>query len=206
MTELWFASGNQGKTNEMKMLLNRLISSGKLALHTQNELKVFSQPPENGDSFTANARIKARALKSVKTGVWVVAEDSGLMVDGLGGIPGIHSARYAGPKASDGENTAKLLKMMTIRPMENRNASFISAIVAFDPQGKEYVFEGKMEGEIAKASRGTQGFGYDSVFIPVGETKTLAELGTAFKNKISHRAKAVTQFMEVLEQGLEAHA
>ena len=197
--ELWFASGNQGKTNEMKMLLNRLISAGRLKLHTQNELPVFSQPPENGDSFVANARIKARALKSVKSGVWVIAEDSGLAVEGLGGLPGIHSARYAGPKASDGENIAKLLKMMTIRPMNSRKGAFISTIVAFDPEGKEYVFDGRMEGEIAKAARGTQGFGYDSVFIPEGETKTLAELGVAFKNKVSHRAKAVTQFMEVLE-------
>lgn len=203
MTELWFASGNQGKTNEMKMLLNRLIGSGQLALHTQSELPVFSQPPENGDSFVANARIKSRALKSVKTGVWVVGEDSGLAVEGLGGLPGIHSARYAGPKASDGENIAKLLKMMTIRPMQNRKAAFVSTIVAFDPSGKEHVFEGRMEGEIAKAPKGTTGFGYDSVFIPEGETKTLAELGLAFKNKVSHRAKAVAQLMAVLETGLE---
>jgi XTP/dITP diphosphohydrolase len=206
MIELWFASGNQGKTNEMKMLLNRLIGSGKLKLHTQNELPVFSQPPENGDSFVANARIKARALKSVKSGVWVIAEDSGLAVEGLNGLPGIHSARYAGPKASDGENNVKLLKMMAIRQLANRKAAFVSTIVAFDPQGTEYVFDGRMEGEIAKVSRGTQGFGYDSVFIPEGETKTLAELGTAHKNKISHRAKAVIQFMEVLERGLDLNA
>lgn len=200
MQEIWFASGNNGKINEMKMLLNRLIGSGALELHAQSELPVFSQPPENGDSFVANARIKARALKAMKPGTWVFGEDSGLAVEGLNGLPGIHSARYAGPKAQDMENVAKLLKMMTLKPMSNRNASFISVIVAFDPAGNEHVFEGRLEGEISKNARGTQGFGYDPVFVPPGETKTLAELGLAFKNKVSHRAKATAQFIELLEK------
>ena len=200
--EIWFASGNQGKTNEMKMLLNKLISSGQLELHTQGELPVFSQPPENGDTFLANARIKAKALKAMKPGHWVFGEDSGLAVEGLNGLPGIHSARYAGPKAQDSENMAKLLKMMTLRPMPNRKAAFVSTIVAFDPQGTEHIFEGRLEGEIAKAMKGNQGFGYDPVFLPEGETKTLAELGLAFKNKVSHRAKAAAGLMTLLESSL----
>jgi XTP/dITP diphosphohydrolase len=200
--ELWFASGNQGKINEMKMLLNRLISGGALELHAQSELPVFSPPPENGDSFLANARIKAKALKAMKPGTWVMGEDSGLAVDGLNGLPGIHSARYAGPKASDGENIAKLIKMMTIRPIANRKASFLSTLVAYDPVGQEHVFEGRLDGEIAKAASGTSGFGYDPVFIPSGETKTLAELGLAYKNKVSHRAKAAAQLIEIIEKNL----
>jgi XTP/dITP diphosphohydrolase len=200
--EIWFASSNIGKTNEMKMLLNRLIGEGRLNLHSQTELPVFSQPPENGDSFVANARIKARALKAMKPGTWVFGEDSGLAVEGLNGLPGIHSARYAGPKAQDAENVAKLLKMMTLKPMTTRNAAFVSVIVAFDPEGQEHVFEGKLEGEIAKAARGSAGFGYDNVFIPTGETKTLAELGLAHKNKISHRAKATAPFIELLEKSV----
>lgn len=200
--ELWVATGNQGKLNEFKMLLNRQVQIG-LNLHAQSELPVFSPPPENGDSFVANARIKARALKSVKPGTWVVADDSGLAVEGLNGLPGIHSARYAGPNARDGENNAKLLKMMTLRPMASRKAAFVCVIVAFDPSGQEHVFEGRLEGEIAKAARGTTGFGYDPVFIPTGETQTLAELGIAFKNKISHRAKALAQLAPLLEKGLE---
>lgn len=199
-TEIWFASGNQGKTNEMKMLLNKLISSGQLEFHTQAELPVFSAPPENGDSFLANARIKARSLKAMKAGHWVFGEDSGLAVEGLNGLPGIHSARYAGPKAQDSENMAKLLKMMTLRPMANRKAAFVSTIVAFDPHGTEHIFEGKIEGEIAKNVRGNQGFGYDPVFIPEGEQKTLAELGVAFKNKVSHRAKAVSGLLALIEK------
>jgi XTP/dITP diphosphohydrolase len=206
MIELWFASGNQGKINEMKMLLNRLIGDGSLQLHSQSELPVFSAPPENGDSFVANARIKARSMKAMKPGIWVMGEDSGLMVEGLNGLPGIHSARYAGPKASDGENVAKLLKMIAIRQIANRKAAFISVIVAFDPEGNEHIFEGRMEGEIAKAARGTTGFGYDPVFIPEGETKTLSELGLAHKNKISHRAKAVTEMMSALDNVLNNQA
>lgn len=197
--ELWIATGNQGKLNEFKMLLNRVVGQG-LNVHSQSELPVFSPPPENGDSFVANARIKARALKAVKPGTWVMGEDSGIAVEGLGGIPGIHSARYAGPKASDAENTAKLLKMLTIRHVANRKASFISAIVAYGPDGTEYVFEGRLDGEVAKTQKGGAGFGYDSVFIPEGETKTLGELGLAFKNRVSHRAKAVQQLMTELEK------
>jgi XTP/dITP diphosphohydrolase len=197
-TELWFASGNQGKINEMKMLFNRLISTGKISLHSTLELPVFHAPPETGDSFLANARIKARSLKAMKPGIWAMAEDSGLVVEGLGGLPGIHSARYAGPKASDGENVAKLLKMMTIRMIANRKAAFLSTIVAFDPEGGEHVFEGRLEGAISTNVRGTTGFGYDPVFVPDGETKTLAELGLAFKNKISHRALAAQPLMALL--------
>lgn len=127
-----------------------------------------------------------------------MGEDSGLTVDGLGGLPGIHSARYAGPKAADAENVAKLLKMMTIRRVATRKASFVSTIVAYDPSGTEHIYEGALEGEIAPAARGTAGFGYDSVFIPSGETMTLAELGLAYKNKVSHRAKAIAKLIEDL--------
>lgn len=210
MKEIWFASSNIGKTNEMKMLLNRLINDGRLVLHSQGELPVFSAPPETGTTFEANARIKAKSLKAMKPGTWVFGEDSGLAVEGLNGLPGVHSARYAGPKAQDAENVAKLLKMMTLKQMANRKAAFISCIVAYDPEGQEHVFEGKLEGEIAKAAKGTAGFGYDPVFVPpmqengqeTGQTKTLAELGLGFKNKISHRAKASAPFIALLESRL----
>lgn len=192
--ELWIATGNQGKLNEFKMLLNRV----PIELHAQSELPVFSAPPENGDSFLANARIKARALRSVKNQSWVLAEDSGLTVEGLGGLPGIHSARYAGPKASDLENTAKLLKMVQIRTAMNRKAAFVCTMVVFSPTGEEFVFEGRLNGEIAKAQKGSSGFGYDNAFIPEGQTQTLAELGLAFKNKVSHRAKAIELMLEKL--------
>lgn len=197
--EIWIATSNNGKLNEFKMLLNHAVNEQMLDIHSQGELPVFSQPPENADSFVGNARIKARALKAMKPGKWVMGEDSGLAVEGLGGLPGIHSARYAGPKAQDAENVAKLLKMMTLRPMNSRKGAFVSVIVAFDPAGNEHVFEGKLQGEIAKAQKGTTGFGYDNVFIPDGEQKTLAELGLAYKNKVSHRALATNQLIAILK-------
>jgi len=192
--ELWIATGNQGKLNEFKTLLNRT----RFEVHSQGELSVFAAPPENGDSFLANARIKAKALRSIKNHNWVLGEDSGLEVTGLGGLPGIHSARYAGPKARDSENNAKLLKMMQIRQVRDRSARFRSVIVVFNPAGEEMVFEGSMNGQIALKEQGKAGFGYDSVFIPEGQTQTLAELGLAEKNRISHRAAAVRLLIEKL--------
>ncbi len=172
----------------------------KVELHSVLELKTYAAPPENGQTFTDNARIKAKTLKAIKPGVWVVADDSGLEVEGLGGLPGIHSARYAGPKASDGENVAKLLKMLQIRSPLNRKAMFRCVLVAYDPQGQEHVIEGTVSGQISDRVRGTTGFGYDPVFIPEGRSQTFSELGLAVKNQLSHRAKAIRELTALIEQ------
>jgi XTP/dITP diphosphohydrolase len=199
MIALWLATGNRGKVIEFKTLLSHL------EIHAQSELPVFSSPPETGKTFEENARIKARALKAVKTGVWVIGEDSGLEVEGLNNMPGIHSARYAGPKAQDAENIAKLLKMMSLRSAQNRKAHFVCCIVAYSPDGKEYIFHGRMNGNISTKVTGVDGFGYDSVFIPEStlldsaqQTQTLAQLGVTLKNKISHRAEAIRKLVEVI--------
>ena len=120
------------------------------------------------------------------------------MVDGLEGYPGIFSARYAGDNAGDSENVAKVLKMLGLRSPQNRKAKMVSCIVAISPSGEEYVCEGTVEGEISKKVSGSEGFGYDVCFIPEGESKTFAELGMAFKNKTSHRARAIFKLKEVL--------
>lgn len=190
--EIWIATGNKGKVQEYDLLLKEL---GAIALHTQGELSAFSPRPEDGKTFLENARIKAKTLKAVRYKDWVFGEDSGLEVEGLGNLPGIHSARYAGARASDNENIAKLLKMMTIRPMANRRARFVCSLVVLTPEGEEWSFEGIMPGEIAKAPRGQLGFGYDPVFVPDGQTQTLAELGPGFKVTKSHRALAFHQFV-----------
>ena len=194
MTELWVATTNQGKLSEFKSLL----SDKGIQLHSAAEIKVYSSPPETGATFVDNARIKARTLKSMKPGVWVVADDSGLEVDGLGNMPGVHSARYAGPKASDAENNAKVLKMLQIRSPLNRKARFVCVFVAFDPSGKEYILDGTIEGNISERAIGQAGFGYDAIFMPQGETKTFGELGLAFKNRISHRGQAIRKLAEIL--------
>ena len=192
--EVWVATGNSGKLREFRFLLREL----SVDLHGQNELDFFSPPPENGDSFLANAQIKARALAAVKPGVWVIADDSGLCCEGLGGLPGIHSARYAGDKAKDTDNQAKLLKMLQMRTT-NRKAHFHCSLVAISPAGEEIQVEGQLLGQIARKQSGQGGFGYDPVFIPEGYEKTLAELEPQEKNKISHRAQAMARLLPRLQ-------
>jgi XTP/dITP diphosphohydrolase len=191
--ELWIATGNKGKVSEYKILLNELP---ELKVFTQADIASFTPRPEDGKTFLDNARIKAKTLRAVKNNVWVLGEDSGLEVEGLNNLPGIHSARYAGPKASDSENVSKLIKMMTLKPMANRNAKFVCSTVVFTPTGEEWVFTGEMKGTIASKPAGLHGFGYDPVFIPEGQTQTLAELGSGYKTQHSHRSQAVKQFLE----------
>lgn len=193
--ELWLATSNKGKVEELKNLLNEL----PIEIHTQDEMSFFSQPPEDGDSFEANARIKAKALHAMKPEAWTLADDSGIVVDGLGGLPGIHSARYAGPQARPSENNAKLLKMMQLRSATNRKAHFHCTLVAISPEGKEYVFDGQLHGQVAKVANGQGGFGYDPIFIPENESRTLAEMSAGEKNAISHRSQALKAFREVLK-------
>ena len=123
--EIWIATGNKGKLEEFKLGLKPLLATQQdIQIFSQSDLKTFTPMPENGDSFVANARIKAKSLKAMKPNCWIIADDSGLEVHGLGNLPGIHSARYAGPHARDSENVAKLLKMMQIRNVNPRTAQF----------------------------------------------------------------------------------
>lgn len=197
---IWIGTGNKGKLSELKILLERDIPGVKV--FSLQDLPIYSAPPENGETFLDNARIKAKSLKAMRPNDWVMADDSGLMVEALNNLPGVHSARYAGPKAQDRENTAKLLKMMQIRAVNNRNAKFVCTLMVLTPptpthpKGEEWVFNGEMKGSIGKNVVGTMGFGYDPVFIPEGQTQTMAELGHGFKNKHSHRALALMQFIE----------
>lgn len=196
--EIWFSTQNDGKLQEFRELLRAL----PLEIHSASEMSYFSSPPENGDTFVANARIKARALRSIKDKAWVVADDSGLVVAGLDGLPGVHSARYAGANARASENNAKLLKMMALKSADKRQAHFVCCLVAFTPEGEEIICEGQLTGEIAKVARGQNGFGYDPVFIPTGYDKTMAELSKGEKNSISHRAQAMAQLVEHLKSRL----
>jgi XTP/dITP diphosphohydrolase len=192
--ELWVSTTNQGKLNEFRNILG-----GQVELHAVGEFKFYSAPKEDGQTFADNARIKAKTLRALKSGVWVVADDSGLEVEGLGGLPGIHSARYAGEKASDGENVAKLLKMMQIRSAANRAAQMTCVLVAYDPSGAEHLISGSVKGQIATSVRGQSGFGYDPVFCPEGQSKTYAELGPAEKNRTSHRSQAIRELWRLMQ-------
>jgi XTP/dITP diphosphohydrolase len=191
--ELWIGTTNKGKLSEFNLLIQRIAP--EIKVKSLQDLPSYVQPPENGKTFLENAQIKARSLRSMRPGQWILAEDSGLEVTGLGGLPGVHSARYAGPKASDSENVAKILKMIQLKAVTDKAARFLCTIVAFDPEGKEHQFVGEMKGVIARTPAGQLGFGYDPVFVPEGQTKTLAELGPGYKAINSHRTEAGKQLL-----------
>jgi XTP/dITP diphosphohydrolase len=159
-------------------------------------------PPETGDSFLENARAKARFARSrADGGSWVAGEDSGLEVDGLGGRPGIRSARFAGEEATDEKNVRRLLAELADVAGAARRARYVCELVCVGPEGEEVAARGTLEGAIAIAPRGGGGFGYDPVFVPQGETRTVAELGDAWKAEHSHRARAARAVRERLGEG-----
>lgn len=148
----------------------------------------FSDIVEDGETFAENARKKAHQI-CAQTGLPVLAEDSGLEVQALGGAPGVRSARFAGAHKDSAAHIEKLLELL--KDKEDRCARFRCVAVLLWPDGEEFLSEGVLEGQIAWTPRGTRGFGYDPVFIPNGYEKTLAELGPTIKNRISHRRRAL---------------
>jgi XTP/dITP diphosphohydrolase len=190
------ASGNPHKLRELRALLPGW---------TLEPLVAAGMPEETGRTFAANAEAKARFARAVSgRGAWVVGEDSGLEAEGLGGRPGIHSARYAGADASDEENVAKLLGELRGVSGDRRRARYISELVLLSAEEDEFRGTGTLEGRIADAARGTGGFGYDPVFVPEGETRTVAELGDEWKRANSHRARAASALLAAVgSAGLE---
>jgi len=192
------ATRNQHKLREMAELLPGVDLK---PLPAEVEL-----PPETGDTFEANALIKARAAHAA-TGEVTIADDSGIEAADLGGAPGIYSARYAGEGASDETNLAKLLREVDAAGGERR-AAYVCAIALIDDDGHEYVFEARCEGTLLRETRGSGGFGYDPAFVPDetghSDDRTMAELPPEEKNAISHRGKAVRMLARHL--GLEAEA
>lgn len=188
---IWIATSNKGKAKEFKLLLPNA------QLYFLKDIKSYKSPEETGSSFEENARIKAQALRKYKPKEWVIGEDSGLIVPALNKAPGIYSARYAGPHATDEENLNLLLKNMKHLKEEKRSAAFISYIIALSPEEKEYSVEGKIEGSIShKPLKGHEGFGYDPVFVPKKENQSMAQLGLEYKNHYSHRAQAIQLFLK----------
>lgn len=150
--------------------------------------------PETADTLEGNALQKARFVKE-KFGLDVFADDTGLMVDALGGAPGVYSARYAGPQRNAGDNMLKLLG--ELEGGENRSARFVTAIALLSGD-TEHLFTGEVEGEIIEDLRGDGGFGYDPVFMPEGYSETFAEMDAETKNSISHRGRAFRKLIEYL--------
>jgi XTP/dITP diphosphohydrolase len=163
---------------------------------TIEPLDVDDYPPETADTYYGNARIKADFGRSrAPAGSWVLAEDSGIEVAALGGRPGVHSSRYA-PEGAPA--IAKLLAELD--GVEDRSARYVSELVALAPDRREVRGTGVFEGNIADAPRGSEGFGYDPVFVPEGEERTVAELGDAYKAEHSHRARSARALREALDE------
>lgn len=188
--KLIFASHNQNKVLEINSLLK-----GIAEVHSLNDIGIFEEIPETGITLKENASIKARACYDL-TGLHVFADDTGLEVEALNGEPGVFSARYAGPEKLAWKNMEKL--MNELEAHENKKARFVTFISLIVNQ-EEYFFEGEINGTIIHEMRGSNGFGYDPIFVPDGETRTLAEMSSEEKNKISHRAKALEKMKSFLE-------
>ncbi|MDQ2799703.1 MAG: RdgB/HAM1 family non-canonical purine NTP pyrophosphatase [Armatimonadota bacterium] len=193
MPILMLATTNAGKAAEFRALLAQYFDPALLHLITPRDWPV-SLPivEETGQTFAENARLKAQALSGA-TGVAALADDSGLCIDALGGLPGLHSARWAGPEASDADRTARLLRELADVPASLRTGRFVCAAAVAFPDGLVVEAEGVCEGIIADHPRGMDGFGYDPVFLPGAQTRTLAEMTTEEKNGISHRAQALAR-------------
>jgi len=183
------ATGNRHKLIEIREILQ------DFEILSQSEAGFAGEVEETGTTFTENAFIKARAV-CASTGLPALADDSGLCVRALGGAPGVFSARYSGK--GDAENRKLLLK--NLDGAADRSAKFVSAVALVFPDGREFCAVGETEGEITHEERGTNGFGYDSLFFSKDLKKTFAEATEEEKNSVSHRGRALQKLKEILEQ------
>jgi XTP/dITP diphosphohydrolase len=181
------ASRNENKLRE----LTRVLDGWQLAL-----LDAEGYPAEDGATYYENALGKARhGLRFVDANTWVLGEDSGLEVDGLGGAPGIHSARFGG-----GEPVERLLAELRSVEGEGRRARYVCELVALSLSGEELRGTGVLEGRVADEPRGDEGFGYDPIFVPAGDEQTVAELGNEWKAENSHRARAARDLLRAMSR------
>ena len=186
---IFFGTGNPKKLKEIQEILGDSI-----ALRSFRDLPEPLEVEETEDTLQGNARLKAIAFYE-HTGLPCFADDTGLEVEALNGAPGVHSARYAGPEGNAEANITKLLG--ALEGQQNRNARFRTVIAWYDGQDLRY-FEGELRGRIGHERRGNGGFGYDPVFFPDGQDRTLAEMSPEEKNAISHRGLAVQKFAQFI--------
>ena len=190
-----FATRNEHKVDEVRRILRSTGVDVDLIPLPADAPEVV----ESGASFAANALIKARSA-AMHTGLAAIADDSGLCVDALHGMPGIHSARWSGRHGDDAANVSLLLGQLAETPAIRRGAQFVCAAVVVDPQsGTEHAVEGVLEGRVIDQIRGAGGFGYDPIFIPDGQTVTTAEMTAEDKDAISHRGKAFRALAQLLD-------
>ena len=191
------ATGNPHKAAEFQRLADE--SGLPLRLVPAASMPVVA---EDTGTFTGNARKKALALKALlPPDAWVLADDSGVCVEALGGAPGVESAYFAGPQHDSAANLRKLAEVMRLVPAGRRGAHFLCVLALLDPDGTDHCFEGRCEGSLRFEPKGENGFGYDPLFEPSGYTRTYAELDDDAKNKISHRGRAWLKLAEWVRRG-----
>lgn len=189
--KLLFASGNEHKVSEIRMILPREIE-----LISLKDIGFTDEIPETADTIEGNALLKARFCAE-KFGISCFADDTGLEVDALNGAPGVHSARYAGEAKNTETNMNLLLK--NLETERNRKAHF-KTVIALIFNGEEHLFTGLINGKITEKRKGTNGFGYDPVFQPENSKHTFAEMSAEEKNSLSHRARALQQLVDFLHK------
>jgi len=194
MNEIIVATNNQGKAKEFK----QFFAQFNIKCYSLSDFdEQYSDVEETGKTFQENAILKAEAAAKFFNKA-VIADDSGLVIDALGGKPGIHTARFAGQNKNDEDNMNKVLKLMDAVEDSKRSARFVAALAIKIPSEEILVKEGYCEGNISREKKGSHGFGYDPIFIPKGYEKTMAELSAEEKNRISHRNDAFKQLKRVL--------
>jgi XTP/dITP diphosphohydrolase len=194
--KLLLATRNTKKLEEMRRILANDLVVGL------DDVPQYDEVPESGLTFEANARIKAREAVA-HTGLPSVADDSGLAVAAMNGLPGVFSARWSGRHGDDPGNVDLLLRQLSDVPDEELGAAFVCAVVLVLPDGREWTVHGEMRGRLVREPRGTGGFGYDPIFVADGHTRTSAELTPAEKDAISHRGQAMRALAAILSGGLE---
>lgn len=187
LTRVLLASRNASKLVELRRILETAVPG--MAVVGLDDVPFYDEVPETGATFEENALLKARAGLA-QTGLSTVADDSGLMVEALNGMPGVLSARWSGRHGDDEANLRLVLGQLADTPDERLGAAF-ECSVAYVASDREIVVHGRMPGRLIRESRGTNGFGYDPIFVPDGHNRTSAELGTEEKDSISHRGQAL---------------
>jgi XTP/dITP diphosphohydrolase len=196
------ATRNAKKLVELRRILEPVVDVELVGL---DDVAPYAEMPEDGATFADNALLKARE-GARHTGLPTVADDSGIAVDALNGMPGVFSARWAGGHGDDEANLRLLLGQLADVPDDRRTGAFVCAAALVLPDGTEHVVDGRMAGSVIRAPRGEGGFGYDPIFVPVGERRTTAELPPAEKDAISHRGKAFRALAPVVARELGARA
>lgn len=191
--KLIIASNNKHKIYEIKTILGSRFEE----ILSMSEAGIEHETLEDGDTFLANARKKAKEIAEI-SGCAALADDSGICADALGGAPGVYSARFSGVHGDDLANNRLLVEKL--KDKEDKSAHYTAAVVLAYPDGSEISAEGYMYGRIIDTPRGERGFGYDPHFVPTGESRTVAEMSDEEKNAISHRGEALRKIVEILDK------